>query len=119
MEFIKNALIDLFSRNPLSLAFALPIKFLRNHDELLKNPLKDGFVKSFPATGGTKRAKIKECGPLGAVTSKLPGNAADGLFTRPSNHAPPSGFPVKVGFKKGIKKSGITPMTMVAKKNVG
>ncbi|MBP1718280.1 MAG: hypothetical protein H6Q43_1718, partial [Deltaproteobacteria bacterium] len=36
MGFIKNALIDLFSRNLLSLAFDLPIKFQRNHDELLK-----------------------------------------------------------------------------------
>ena len=35
------------------------------------------------------------------------------------NHASPSGIPVRVGFKKGIKKSGITPITMVAKKNSG
>jgi hypothetical protein len=49
-------------------------------DELVKSRQTDGFVKSSPATGGTRRAKTEECGPLGAAATKLKRNAADGLF---------------------------------------
>jgi hypothetical protein len=59
MEFIKNALIDLFSRNLLSLAFDLPIKFLRNHDELLKSA-KGWFREKLSRQGWTKCAKTEE-----------------------------------------------------------
>jgi hypothetical protein len=53
-------------------------------DDLTKTHNNDGFVKSPPASGGTKRANTEERGPSGAATTKLKRNAADELFAKPS-----------------------------------
>jgi hypothetical protein len=45
----------------------ITIFLLLKIDELVKSQLNDGFVKSSPATGGTRRAKNKERGPSGTA----------------------------------------------------
>jgi hypothetical protein len=37
-----------------------PKKYLPRPDDLTKNTKNDGFVKSSPATGGTRRARTEE-----------------------------------------------------------
>jgi hypothetical protein len=50
--------IPLIEKTPLCI---FPFKF--NFDGLVKSQKPDGFVKTSPATGGTRRAKTEEGGP--------------------------------------------------------
>jgi hypothetical protein len=79
----------------------------------------DDLVKSSPAFRGTRRAKPPEGGILGgyAAATKVKRNAADGLFTKPSNLKCGSLRGIIHGTRKHFKKGTTMRLNTIQRKN--